>query len=91
MHCFQVYLPSEVSYIAFGVFSMRPPVVLASLFFFSGTFLFLSSLKNIQTCLNVNVVETKNSIEDNRCAGFTLSERRIKKMVLFCFLIFASF
>lgn len=67
MHCLQVYLPSEVSYIGFGVFDMHPPAVLA--------FLFLSSLENIQTCLNANVVETKNSIEDNRRSGFTLSER----------------
>ena len=83
MHCLQVYLPSEVSYIGFGVFAYihRPCWLLC--FSFSGTFLFLSSLENIQTCLNVNVVETKNSIEDNRCSGFTLSERRIKKMVLF--------
>ena len=75
MHCLQVYLPSEVSYIGFGVFDMHPPAVLASLFFFFRNFLFLSSLENIQTCLNANVVETKNSIEDNRRSGFTLSER----------------
>lgn len=76
MHCLQVYLPSEVSYIGFGVFSMHSPAVLASLFFFfRNFFFFLSSLENIQTCLNVNVVETKNRIEDNRCSGFTMSER----------------
>lgn len=70
MHCLQVYLPSEVSYIGFGVFSMHPPVVLASLFFLFPELFFFSLPSK-----TVNVVETKNSIEDNLCSGFTLSER----------------
>ena len=56
MHCLQVYLPSEVSYIGFGVFDMHPPAVLASLFFFFRNFSFSlfprkhSDLSKRQSC-----------------------------------------
>lgn len=59
MHCLQVYLPSEVSYIGFGVFSMHPPAVLASLFFLFPELFFFSLPSKTVSCLNVNVVETK--------------------------------
>lgn len=65
MHCLQVYLPSEVSYIGFGVFSMHPPVVLASLFFFfPELFFFLSSTKGLDLFKRSNQGSEK-SIEDD--------------------------
>ena len=65
MHCFQVYLPSEVSYIGFGVFSMHSPVVLVfSCFFFFGTFLFFLFRRKHSDMSNVHVTDFSKSIED---------------------------
>ena len=52
MHCLQVYLPPKVSYIGFGVFSMHPPVVLASLFFFFRNFSFSLFPRKQSTLVN---------------------------------------